>query len=77
MNVGTVEAGAEFSYGLKITGEKLGKFTLVVGLDSNKTEMVTGEKEVGRLSLLHTHQATVLKTNLIYLSVIYVPRLRW
>ncbi len=46
MNIGTLEAGAEFSYGFKLTGEKLGKFNLIVGLNSNKTEMVTGEKEV-------------------------------
>ena len=52
VNVGTVEAGAEFSYGFKIVGEKLGKFTLVVGLDSNKTEMVTGEKEVSLHSMI-------------------------
>lgn len=46
VNIGTLEAGAEFSYGFKIAGEILGKFVLVVGLNSNKTEMVTGDKEV-------------------------------
>lgn len=48
VSVGTVEAGAEFSYGFKITGQKLGNFTLVAGLGSDKAEMTTGEKEVSQ-----------------------------
>ena len=47
VKIGTLEAGAEFSYEFKILAEKLGKFVLVAGLSSNKTEMVTGDKEVG------------------------------
>ncbi len=71
MNIGTLEAGAEFSYGFKVTGEKLGKFTLIVGLNSNKTEMVTGEKEVCCFCIgaLHGPAWAVPRSQLTWVSV--------
>ncbi len=49
--VGTIGPNAEVSYGFKIVGLKLGKSQLVVGLNSDKVELVSGETEV-RVGLL-------------------------
>ena len=45
-NIGTIGPNAEVTYTFNIVGLKLGKHELVVGLDSDKVEMVTGEKQV-------------------------------
>ena len=47
--VGTIEGNAEFKHVLDVTATKLGKYTVVVGLASDKVEHVTGEKEVIQL----------------------------
>lgn len=44
--IGTIGPNAEFKYVLEITGTKLGKYTVVIGLSSDKIEHVTGEMEV-------------------------------
>ena len=45
-SVGSIAAGAEFSHSFVITGLSQGAHTLVVGLESDSVEMVTGEAEV-------------------------------
>ena len=44
--VGTIEAGAEFSFSFDLYGLLPGQHQLVAGLDSDKVEMVSGEAEV-------------------------------
>ena len=44
--VGTIEAGAEFSFSFDIHGLLPGEQQLVAGLDSDQVEMVSGEAEV-------------------------------
>lgn len=44
--VGTIEAGAEFSFSFDLHGLLPGQQQLVAGLDSDKVEMVSGEAEV-------------------------------
>ena len=45
-NIGTIAAEATFKYELDVTATKLGHYSVVVGLASDKVEHVTGEKEV-------------------------------
>lgn len=44
--VGTIEAGAEFSFSFDVHGLLPGPQELVAGLDSNQVELVSGEAEV-------------------------------
>lgn len=44
--MGTIEAGAEFSFSFDLHGLLAGRQVLVAGLDSDKVEMVSGEAEV-------------------------------
>lgn len=44
--VGTIEAGAEFSFSFDVLGLLSGPQQLVAGLDSDQVEMVSGEAEV-------------------------------
>ena len=44
--VGTIEAGAEFTFSFDLYGLLPGQHQLVAGLDSDKVEMVSGEAEV-------------------------------
>ena len=45
--IGSIRPNTEFSYSLKLEGLRLGRHDLVVGLESDKVELVTGEVEVG------------------------------
>ena len=44
--VGSIEAGATFSYPFSISGLVVGKQKLVGGLNSSQVELVSGEAEV-------------------------------
>ena len=44
--IGSIGANAEFKYVLDMTATKIGTYSVVVGLSSNKVEHVSGEKEV-------------------------------
>ena len=44
--IGSIGPNAELSYSFDIAGLKLGTHTLVVGLESDKVELVTGKKVV-------------------------------
>ena len=44
--VGSIEAGATFSYPFSISGLVVGKQKLVGGLNSSQVELVSGESEV-------------------------------
>lgn len=46
VNVGTIASGAEFSYTFKVVALKVGLQELVVGLESDKVELVSAEAEV-------------------------------
>ena len=45
-NIGSIGPEAEFTYSFTVTGLKLGSHDLVVGMESDKVELVTGQKEV-------------------------------
>lgn len=45
-NIGSVGPNSEFSYSFTVVGLKIGTHNLVVGMESDKVELVTGEKEV-------------------------------
>ena len=55
-NIGSIGPNAEVTYTFNIIGLKLGKHQLVVGLDSDKVEMVTGEKQVHTLTTKKTYR---------------------
>ena len=44
--IGSIEGGGTFHFPVVITGLVLGKHQLVVGVDSDSVELVTGEAEV-------------------------------
>lgn len=46
VNVGTIAGGAEFRYTFKVVALKVGLQELVVGLESNKVELVSAEAKV-------------------------------
>ena len=45
-NIGSIGPEAEFTYSFTVTGLKLRSHDLVVGMESDKVELVTGQKEV-------------------------------
>ena len=47
VNIGTIAGGAEFTYTFKVVALKIGVQELVVGLESNKVELVSAEAQVG------------------------------
>ena len=46
INVGTISGGAQISYSFEVVAIKLGMQELVVGLESDKVELVSAEAEV-------------------------------
>ena len=45
-NIGSIGPNAEFTYSFSVVGLKLGSHDLVVGMESDKVELVTGNKQV-------------------------------
>ena len=58
-NIGSIGPEAKFTYSFTVTGLKLGSHDLVVGMESDKVELVTGQKEV---SMMITFSVNSLKT---------------
>ena len=49
-NIGSIGPNAEFTYSFTVVGLKLGSHDLVVGMESDKVELVTGSKQVSIVS---------------------------
>ena len=48
-NIGSIGSNAEFTYSFTVVGMKLGSHSLVVGMESDKVELVTGKQQVCRV----------------------------
>ena len=46
LNIGTIGPHGNMKYPIGMTGANLGKYNIVIGLSSDKVELVSGEHEV-------------------------------